>query len=205
MQTRSKLVNTAYYRSKSIVRLRIIQSTSLIKIILTTATLGLGLCFNLAFAQAITSDEENQLTSILKSYGQEVQTSADFYKAGIPCHDNKLDKIVYIRNKRYMYLFFNDTLGNCNLASIDFGLAPKNKKPIAGGCICKISTTVYNEIYTPWSLNALKTFDLTQQINPGFKQLANDVHNCLITNVVPISNVIFNVQTSIQATAKNSP
>jgi len=163
-------------------------------------TASLSLCFNfIAYAQPIKSDQLAQLTILLKTYGQEVKSSANFYLAGTVCHKSQLDKIVYITNTQFMYLFFNDSLGNCVLASINLATNTKYKN-MPGGCLCKMSDTVYKQIYTPWSLGALENFDSTQQVNPGFKQLATYVHNCLVANVVEITTVLNELNTSSQVT-----
>ncbi len=152
----------------------------------------------LVHAQTITTVQYNELMLTLTTHGQEVKTNFDFYKAGLDCYQHQLKKITYLDRTPFIYLYFNDSLGNCILSRIYLKIIP-NQTP--GASFCMISDSINTLMAKPWFQDAMKQFDQTKVPNSVVNHGLSIAKQCMMQNITSITAVISMLQSSTQATA----
>ncbi len=155
--------------------------------------------YTTVYAQTLSSDQQKDLMSTLSTYGDQAKTNYEFYVAGINCYENQLKRIAYFMDTKFTAFFYNDFHGNCMLSSIFLGTIP-GQQP--GGDICTISTSLFNELFTQWNLDAIKNFDESHKPNSDFVQFFTKIRACLLQHTLPISVAITQLKSSSQVTEK---
>lgn len=146
-----------------------------------------------ASGYGLTKEEGQKLAAVLSTQAKQINTATEFYQAGQACYTKQLNQIVYFSRADSVFFWSHDDNGNCVLSSLYLNQLPPH---IKAGSECIISHTLYQEFSNPWYLDAIKSNDASQQVNPVFRKLLDMVYACLSRKQVSATAVITLLKTS---------